>query len=206
MNEDWVSNLFDSHDYDELDGLLADLPGDEALRIDGAHGLLTALAVSPDELPPEDWLPLVLGEDPELLDFAEVDLVVGMLLRLAANVEQSLQQFSYEPIFMQHEEDGEMQIDVGGWCEGFSIGIDLLAERWEAQLRADPELMRLLTPILQLGVEAGVFEEIDDEELAALTEDERDALIRALPTRLVDLRHYWEEHTDEGFVAPTSVH
>jgi uncharacterized protein len=206
VNEDWISNLFDSHDYDELDGLLADLPSEDGLRIDGAQGLLTALAVSPEDLPPEDWLPVVLGEDPELLASAEVDLLVGMLLRLAAFVNQSLEHFSYEPVFMQHEEDGEMQIDVGGWCEGFSIGIDLLADRWEAQLRTDPALMDLLSPIMQLGVEAGVFEEIHSEELPPLTEDEREALIRGLPTRLVDLRHYWEEHADEGYSAPSSVH
>lgn len=206
MNDDWVSNLFDSHDYDELDGLLADLPTEDGLRIDGAQGLLAALAIGPEALGPSDWLPIVLGEDPELLAFDEVDLVVGMLLRLAANVSHSLDHFAFEPVFMQSEEDGEVQIDPGGWCEGFSIGIDLLAERWERQLRNDPDLLDLLTPILQLGVETGVFEDIHRDDLEPLTEEEREALIRMLPARLIDLRHYWEEHDDEPHSALASLH
>jgi uncharacterized protein len=206
VNEDWVSNLFDSHDYDELDGLLADLPTEDGLRIDGAQGLLAALAIGPEAIAPSDWLPIVLGEDPELLDYHEVDLVCGMLLRLAANVSQSLDHFIFEPVFMQSEEDGEIQIDPGGWCEGFSIGIDLQSERWEGQLRSDPALMELLSPILQLGVETGVFEDIQRDDLPALTEDERDGLIRGLPARLIDLRHYWEEHRDEPYASAASLH
>ncbi len=206
MSEDWVSNLFDSHDYDELDGLLAELPTEDGLRIDGAQGLLAALAIGPEAIAPSDWLPIVLGEDPELLAYDEVDLVCGMLLRLAANVSHSLDHFVFEPVFMQSEEDGEIQIDPGGWCEGFSIGIDLQSERWERQLRSDPALMELLSPILQLGVETGVFEDIQRDDLPALTEDERDGLIRVLPARLIDLRHYWEEHRDEPYDTQASFH
>ncbi len=206
MNEDWSSTLFDSHDYDELDGLLAELPTEDGLRIDGAQGLLAALAIGPEAIAPSEWLPIVLGEDPELLAYHDVDLVVGMLLRLAANVSQSLEHFVFEPVFMQSEEDGEIQIDPGGWCEGFSIGIDLQSERWEEQLRSDPVLMDLLSPILQLGVETGVFDDIQSDDLAALTEDEREALIRVLPTRLIDLRHYWEEHREEPYGTLASLH
>ena len=44
MNGEWDSNLFDAHDYEELDGLLADLPSEDGLRIDGGKVIDAALA------------------------------------------------------------------------------------------------------------------------------------------------------------------
>lgn len=207
MNGEWDSNLFDSHDYEELDGLLADLPNEEGLRIDGAQGLLTALAVGPAPIATEDWLPLVLGEDPELLAFDGVEQLVMMLQRLQANVEQGLEHFAYEPVFMQHEDDGgEAEIDPGGWCEGFSIGVDLLSEQWERQLQIDPALLELLAPIMRLGVDAGVFEAIRRVDLPPLDEDEREHILRTLPARLLDLRQYWDEHGERDYATPASLH
>ena len=206
MNGEWDSNLFDAHDYEELDGLLADLPSEDGLRIDGAQGLLTALAVGPEPVPAEDWLPLVLGEDPELLRFDGVDQLLAMLRRLQANVMQGLEHFAFEPVFLQHDEDGELQIDPGGWCEGFSIGVDLLSDRWEPRLRDDPALLELLAPIMRLGVDAGVFEAIRRIDLPPLDEEERDAIIRTLPARLLDLRQYWDDNGERNYATPTSLH
>ena len=56
--------ILDEQDFEEIDRLLEALGADDGLRLDGAQGLLTALIVGPQEVGPEDWLPVILGGEP----------------------------------------------------------------------------------------------------------------------------------------------
>jgi Uncharacterised protein family (UPF0149) len=88
---------------------------------------------------------------------------------------------------------GEHHVDAGGWCEGFSLGVDLLADTWEAQMQIDDALIALLSPIVALGVDDGVFSEIKDTEITPLSEAEREELMIQLPSVLAEVRQYWDE-------------
>lgn len=188
------SRLLDDQDIAELDELLAQLKNEDALRLDGAHGLLTALAVGPERVPAERWLPVVLGQRPSLEDPAQAPRLLELLRRLHHAVAHGLANFAYDPIFSEHQdENGETVTDVGGWCEGFGLGVDLCASAWEQHLQRDPELVELLAPIVALGVDDGVFAEVRDADIAPLSESERDALIQRLPSILFDVMHYWED-------------
>lgn len=194
--------MLDDHDIAELDDLLAQLRNEDALHLDGAHGLLTALAVSPEAVSRDEWLPAIIGREPEVDDPAVIARLAERLTRLQHSIAQGLEHYSYDPIFTQHAPEAgddpatdsdEPVLDVGGWCTGFSMGIDLRSALWEGQMQADPHLVDLLAPIVQLGVDDGVFADIQDDQLPALSEAEREALIARLASALLDVKHYWEE-------------
>jgi uncharacterized protein len=206
MTEEQSSSVLDEHDIAELDELLAQLKNEDALHLDGAHGLLSALAVSPETVAPDEWLPLVIGKAPDVDNPELLTSLVERLVRLLQSIIAGLEHYTYDPIFSQHEQESaggsgavggldvdEMVLDVGGWCEGFSMGIDLRSAMWEGQMQADPQLVELLAPIVQLGVDDGVFADLQDDNIPALSDGEREQLIGQLASVLLDVKHYWEE-------------
>jgi uncharacterized protein len=186
-----VSALLDEQDLRDLDELLALIENADALHLDGTQGLLTACIIGPEPVPAAEWLPLVLGGETGLPSEAEARLI-ELLMKLHDAIRQGLWSYAYEPIFAEHEdEDGERVSEVGGWCEGFSLGVDLRAEAWERALSAEPELMDLLEPVMALGVDDGVFAQIRDPDLGNLSEAEREQLMLQLPGSMAELLHHF---------------
>ena len=168
-----------------LDELLATLPVDGAMTLDGMDGFLTALLVGPNRpetLPSDGWLPLVWGGDQEPSQFASNQkrkktavLVLRHLRSLDAvlALAQAGAEAVWEPIFAVAESPaGEELIDATDWCMGFLAATDLHPEAW-APLFADPELGPGLATIAFLGgdVEA-------DEPAADDADDLEDPAVR----------------------------
>ena len=146
----------DEQDFEEVDKLLESLGAEDGLRLDGAQGLLTALIVGPQDVGPEDWLPVILGGEPLGAPSPKLQRLLDLLLRLQASLAHGLDMHSYDPIFAEHEgDDDERAVDAGGWCEGFSLGVDLNAEIWEQRMQEDRTLLEMLAPIVALAVDAG---------------------------------------------------
>ena len=191
--------ILDEQDFEEIDRLLEALGADDGLRLDGAQGLLTALIVGPQEVGPEDWLPVILGGEPLGAPSPKLQRLLDLLLRLHAALQRGLDIHSYDPIFAEHESVGEEHsVDAGGWCEGFSLGVDLNAEIWEQRMQEDRTLLEMLAPIVALGVDDGVFAEIRNPDQAPLSERERDIVVAQLASVLIDVRQYWQEHPPEA--------
>jgi uncharacterized protein len=196
-------NLLDQQDLEEIDGLLAALGADDGLRLDGAQALLTALVVGPQSIGPEEWLPVILGGEPLGAPSPRLQRLLDLLLRLMAGIEHGLDLHSYDPVFAEHEGgSGGPSVDAGGWCEGFSLGVDLNAEIWEQRMQEDHSLLDLLAPIVALGVDDGVFAEIRKPDIAPLSEHERDLVVSQLASVLIDLRQYWQDHPAESSAPP----
>jgi uncharacterized protein len=188
----------DEQDFEEVDKLLQSLGAEDGLRLDGAQGLLTALIVGPQEVGPEDWLPVILGGEPLGAPSPKLQRLLDLLLRFQASLAHGLDIHSYDPIFAEHDAEGdEPAIDAGGWCEGFSLGVDLNAEIWEQRMQEDRTLLEMLAPIVALGVDDGVFAEVRNPDQAPLSERERDIVVAQLASVLIDVRQYWQEHPPE---------
>ncbi len=190
--------LLDEQDFEEIDRLLESLGADEGLRLDGAQGLLTALVVGPQPIGPEHWLPVILGGEPLGAPSPRLQRLLDLLLRLKASIARGLDINSYDPIFAEHETGDERSIDSGGWCEGFSLGVDLNAEIWEQRMQEDRTLLDLLAPVIALGVDDGVFSELRDPDQPPLSERERDLVVAQMASLLTDVRQYWQEHPPEA--------
>ena len=185
----WPATLDDA-DLELLDRFLRAHAGEDALLLDGVHGLLSALTIGPLRVTPDAWLPEVLHDPFE--DEQEGKRILELLARLNESVELEIESDSYEPILGEIElDDGDTALSAHGWCEGFSRGVDLHARVWEKRLGTDPQLTELLGPIMALAVEEGVF--TSDAEFAPLTEEEYDDCLTQLPMAVAAVAHYWRD-------------
>jgi uncharacterized protein len=185
----WPPSLDDT-DLEELDRFLRAHAGEDALLLDGVHGMLSAIVIGPERATPDEWLPEVLHAP--FVDEDEGKRILELLARLNESVELELETDSYEPILGEIElDDGDSALSALGWCEGFSRGVDLRARLWEARLGADSQLTELLGPIMALAVEEGVF--ATDADFAPLNEQEYDECLAQLPAAVAAVSHYWHE-------------
>lgn len=186
---DWEPTLEDA-ELDELDRFLRAHAGEDSLLLDGVHGLLSAVNIGPECATPEEWLPEVLHDPFD--DEDEGRRILELLARLSESIVYELETEQYEPILGEIDlDDGGTALSAQGWCEGFSRGVDLRARLWEARLGADSRLTELLSPIMALAVQEGVFQ--TDAEIEPLTEAEYDECLAQLPAAIEAVAHYWSE-------------
>src|ERR1700746_3544391 len=134
----WPSTL-DDRELEELDQFLRAHAGEDALLLDGVHGLLSAINIGPDRATPDEWLPEVLHD--AFADEDEGRRILELLARLSESIEYELETDAYEPILGEIDlDDGDTTLSAQGWCEGFSRGVDLRARLWESRLGADSRL------------------------------------------------------------------
>jgi uncharacterized protein len=186
---DWPSSLSDG-ELDELDRYLRAHAGDGDLLLDGVHGMLSALAVGPLQVLPEEWLPEVLHEP--FADEEEGNRVLALLAKLNDSIVAELEVDAYEPILGEVDTDAGPVLSAAGWCEGFSRAIDLRAGLWEKRLSDDPQLMGLLGPVMALAVDEGILSAEADFE--SLSDEEYDECLAQVPAVLGAVSQYWHEH------------
>jgi uncharacterized protein len=186
---EWPSSLGDD-ELEELDLYLRGHVGEGDLLLDGVHGLLSALAVGPTQVLPEEWLPEVLHEP--FTDEAEGNRVLALLAKLNDSISAELDVDAYEPILGEVDTETGPVLSAAGWCEGFSRGIDLRAGLWEKRLADDPTLMETLGPVMALAVDEGILNA--DAEFEKLSDDEYDECLSQVPGVLHAVNQYWNEH------------
>jgi uncharacterized protein len=194
MSDDLTQPLDDT-ELDELNELLAARGDGDAMLLDGAQGLVTAVAIGPGAIGPEEWMPYLIDHERAFDSVEQAERVVRLLLRLHATVADELEQLTYEPILGQVEtESGGVATSARGWCEGFSIGVDLRNEIWDERLREDPRLSDVLGPVIALATDEGVFEHGDDDEPAPLSETEYEDALAKVGAAIIDTQQYWRDN------------
>ncbi len=161
-------------ELESLDELLATLPVDGAMTLDGMDGYLTALLVGPAPIgPSSQWLPAVWGGDvePAPAPFASNQKrkrTTVLVLRHLRSIQEALSgpADAWEPIFDVAEvpgTQGDELADATHWCLGFLAATDLAPDAWSA-LQEDAEIGPGLATIAMLGgdVEEGGEEDEDD--------------------------------------------
>ncbi len=184
---DWPRSL-DDNELDELDRYLRAHTGEGDLLLDGVHGLLSALAVGPLLVLPDEWLHEVLHEPFKNED--EGNRVLALLAQLNDSISAELDVDAYEPILGEIATETGPMLSAAGWCEGFSRGIDLRAGLWEKRLAEDPQLMELLGPVMALAVDEGVL--AAEAEFEKLSDDEYDECLAQVPAVLYAVNQYWQ--------------
>ena len=184
---EWPSSL-DDNELDELDRYLRTHTGEDDLLLDGVHGLLSALAVGPLLVLPEEWLPEVLHEP--FVDETEGNRVLALLAKLNDSIAAEIELDAYEPILGEMESETGPMLSAAGWCEGFSRGIDLRAGLWENRLSEDAHLMELLGPVMALAVDEGILSA--DTAFEKLSDDEYDDCLAQVPAVLGAVNQYWQ--------------
>ena len=159
-----------------FDDLLAHLPADAAMTLDGMDGFLTALLVGPTPIAARqtaEWLPLVWGGDaePAPAPFASNQKrkrTTVLVLRHLRSIEAALSgpPDAWEPVFSVAEvpgTQGEELADATDWCMGFLAAMDLAPDAWTA-LQEDAEIGPGLATIAMLAGEIDPSESGDDDD------------------------------------------
>ena len=155
--DDEFNDPLDEDEIDALDDfLMSDAVGDDAMDVSMLDGYLTALAVGPNNLPPDRWLPVIWGESVAWASQAQAKRMTTLVLRHATDSLFMLRGApdDFEPLLLEREVDGERVPIIDDWCTGFVIGISLDEAAWQPLLDADGE-DGLLHPILLFGTEEG---------------------------------------------------
>lgn len=177
-----------------LDEMLATLPIDGAMTLDGMDGFLTALLVGPPllaQLKTADWLPAIWGgdADPAPAPFQSNQKrkrTTVLVLRHLRSIQAALASpdpGAWEPIFNVADVpdgEGEELADATDWCLGFLAATDLAPDAWKP-LFDDPDVGPGLATIAWLGGDLDVGADAGEQPDADELEDPhvRDQLSRA---------------------------
>ena len=127
------------------DFLMSDRTPDTCMRPAEVDGYLTGIAVSPDMIPPSDWLPVIWGGgEPEFTGIEEASRVLGLVLRHHSNIRLMLDKTpeAYQPALL---DSSTGQTTAEDWAKGFFAAVTLRGASWAALL--GPEHFGLIAPI-----------------------------------------------------------
>ena len=137
-------------EFEELDDLLlSDDLSEEGMDAVTLEGFLTAIAIGPVTVTPEQWLPDVFGSNPEdpMPEFPSIktfERVVNLIMRFYNSVimifEIAPEKFS--PTFYIREVEGKTYTIVDEWCGGFLQGVALAGDAWQPLLDEKPGILR----------------------------------------------------------------
>lgn len=171
----------------------------KGFNLEALDGYLSALAVSPETVPPEEWLPAVWGgKPPRWADDAEAADVEGLLMAHWRMVEQRVRHEGDVPDHLApllwlpedpsaHEDDA---LDVGrDWAYGFFRGVELRETAWEAWLD-EHDWIDEIFGFLDRIASGEVMGEDPEVEATPLGYEERLGIIVELPAMLSDLHKH----------------
>ena len=101
-----------------------------------SDGLMTAAVVSPEFVPPEEWMPLIIDTLDTEGSIEDLRLLAGSLLQGYQGILDSLRKSKqvYEPFFWKDKNKG---LITRNWAEGFFAGVRLRKEAWDAVLQEE---------------------------------------------------------------------
>lgn len=152
---------------------------DDAMLLSELDGFLAGLAVCPERIEPQEWLPVVWGQDGEgggttFESDEHVEEVLGAVMAHHRAVEDLLRRrpHTYEPVFDVDDESGE--IVWATWAEGFRRALQLRPQVWESVL-ADEETdactaLNLMGALIAIAMREAEEAELSKEQVDALTE------------------------------------
>lgn len=204
------TKLLSDAQLEQLDAFLMSerTPG-ETMDIEMLDGFLVALAIGPEEVPEDEWLPAIFaGTPPEFDDHAEAEAIFGLIRQHAASIKAAFsvnrrdnpgENPLYVPVILSDEEQDENWQETSGvyWASGFFAGIEARSDAWDALLEANDELDSAVESILALAAAAegdladtSPSDEVGAEPLKLLTTKERQERVAEIPWHVEDIMYY----------------
>jgi len=182
-------------ELDQLDAFLLDrIPEDESSDVDTRDegvicipeldGLLTAVVVGPELIPPSKWWPAVWGDvEPVWESMEDFQVIMSLMVRHMNSIVHGLMADppQCQPLFEERLVDDVRYTIVDEWCEGFVRGMDLCSEAWNVD---DDELFYWIVPIDAFTERAGW----PGHEMSP---EEGDALRNAIEPAVISIHQYW---------------
>ncbi len=176
-------------DLDLLSAYLAspDHP-DGVLTLAELDGFLTAIAIGPEPIDPEEWLPVIWnGAEPRFENGAQAVAVRRALYARYDAIVAEVEDGTYAPVFDVDEEEKPLP---QSWAVGFMTGAGLRLEAW-SELFQSEEDDTIAYPILALCEdEAGKpLLDLSPKDRAFLLAQSPDLVAQAV----IDIADYWQQ-------------
>ena len=171
----------------------------KGFNLEALDGYLSALVVTPDTVPPEEWQPPVWGMPPRWADDAEradVEALLQAHWNMAAqrvrhgddDLPDHLAPLLWLPEDVEVDQGDEL--DVGrDWAFGFFRGVELREAAWEQWLDEHDWIDEIFALFDRLA-SGEVLAEDPTAEATPISYRERLEIIASLPGMLADLHHH----------------
>lgn len=176
------STTFSDADAAQLDELLFPRLEQGGLPFEAVDGLLSSIVVAPELILPSQWMPIILGENPEPWaseeEFATFnDLVMRLYNHIIERVvpEPSASSMPFIAFPEEIDDMDQAAIDAieyplgGNWAVGFMIGVGLCGDAWDALAQEDEDVRDDFGMIVAL-----LPNDLDDDESDEEDSDEEE--------------------------------
>jgi uncharacterized protein len=162
------------------------------MMLSGIDGFITGVAIGPEPIPPEEWLPVIWGgQEPAFADEAEARAVFGALIRRHGAIVNQVNEDRYRAITWF---DTKARRLVRPWADGFMEAMTLRAAQW-SELVLSEEHVSLILPIMALASEGvELRREVPKRERREFLTGAADAL----PSATLAIAKYWQGRRDSG--------
>lgn len=160
------------NDLDRLEEFLdSEIFEDDRLLLDEVQALLCAVVSGPKPLPREQWLPVILGDNPKWESSEQTEEVLDLLTRFHDEIASTLAEEKDFTLLLYPLDEDQEASDFAAWADAYLLGVELGNPDWfEASGDYHDDLLSLLHPVLLLS---GVLEaEAKDRGLPWLTSAE----------------------------------
>jgi len=164
-----------------LDAMIDNLmqQGGEPMLLSQLDGFVAGLVVSPELIPPEEWLPLAwdveAGEGAS--DFGASGPSAGFVSLVMEHYNATAVDLSagnWAPLFDVDERHDETLWEI--WIEGFELAASLRRESWGRIIEGDEDGALAFSGLIQLSEIANQESELTKDQIAALTKEAPDLI------------------------------
>lgn len=178
-------------ELDRLANLLNDL-NEDAMNLEMLDGFFAALICCPELVPPNEYLPHILGADFAFARIEQANEIIGLIMR-------HWNAIADEFLLAQKHNDGYIPLLTGDgsgvpkandWAHGFMRGVDLRRHSWQ-ELLTQKEDIALILPIMILHHE---HDADPTTRSAEITPEKRQDIFQILIANLGRIYRYFEPH------------
>jgi len=158
-----LAMLFSDDDAERLEAMLERFLDHGGLPLEAVDGLLSAIVVAVDVIPPSEYLPSIVGEEAPIWETTEqAQEFFGLLMRLnnhiadrvAREPDDSSRPFLMTPDAVENLDDAALANDdfpiATDWAIGFMIGVGMRDDDWDERSAATDGLAEALRVIALL--------------------------------------------------------
>ena len=174
-------------DFFDLDVYLSsDRSPENCMQLSDLDGFLTAVAVGPLPIPPEEWLAVVWGgAAPVFRSAREEKLVTAAIMGRYQEIVAGLELHPpvVEPVF--YEQEG--YVIVSDWAEGFLDGVKLRLPEWSKLIGTGDNAMMIPLAVHWVDGDGEPIISVDDDVRARID----DEAPRLIPDAVIAIYRYW---------------
>ena len=174
-------------DFFDLDVYLSsDRSPVNCMQLSDLDGFLTAVAVGPLPIPPEEWLAVVWGgAAPVFRSAREEKLVTAAIMGRYQEIVAGLELHPpvVEPVF--YEREG--YVIVSDWAEGFLDGVKLRLPEWSKLIGTGDNAMMIPLAVHWVDGDGEPIISVDDDVRARID----DEAPRLIPDAVIAIYRYW---------------